>query len=175
MKRIVRIAAGIITALTAIMSTSGEAKASSHFGWGADVGTSIDVSSHDMSTLNLDAYFGYKNSIIDLAGIGAGIHMMVSNSCRAFPVYALLRTSFRPEPSLCFMDLRCGVAFNSLSNDKNQVSVWLNPGIGFNLARGKTFRSFIVVGYIYNGMKSFGDTKIAGGLSMVNFRFGVTF
>lgn len=177
MTRIIPIALHIIRSLLVVIAFAfaSSANASNHFAWGADVGTSIDLSGHDMSTINFDAHFGYKNSIIDIAGVGAGVHMMVSNSCRSFPVYAVLRTSFRAQPSLCFLDLRAGVAFDSMSDDSNQTRPYINPGVGFNLATGRTFKSYIIIGYLYNGMKSFGDTAISGGLNMANFRIGITF
>ena len=66
-----------------------------HFAWGAEIGGGIDLTSHDMSSINLDAYLGYRNSWIDVLGIGAEVDMMVNNSVRSFPVYALFRTGFR--------------------------------------------------------------------------------
>ena len=164
----------IISAVTA-MAMALSASAITHFGWGAEVGSSIDVSGHDMSTLNIDAFFGYRTPGLDLLGVGAGIHMMVANSCRSFPVYGVVRTSFRTKPSLCFLDVRAGVAFNSLSNNQNQSVPYVNPAVGFNLARGKSFQSYLLVGYVYNGMKSFADTEITSGLSCVNIALGITF
>lgn len=151
------------------------ASALDHFTWGIEAGTAIDLSSHDMSTLNADAFFGYKTPGLDLLGVGAGVHMMVSNSCRAFPVYLDVRTSFRTAPSLCFLDIKGGVAFNNLSNNRNQTSPYFAPSVGFNLARGKTFTSYLMFGYVYNGMKSFADTEISGGLSYVNMSLGIRF
>lgn len=161
------------------MSAALPSAAAGHFAWGADIGTSIDVSGNDMSTLNLDAFFGYRAAAIDIVGVGAGINMMVSNSCRAFPLYAIVRTSFRTAPSLCFMDLRAGCAIDNLSDATTQTAFYASPAIGFNLAMGKTFQSYITVGYTYNGMKSFGSeygtTEIRYGIHMVTARFGVTF
>lgn len=163
----------IMAAAAAAISLS--AAAFSHFAWGAEAGTSIDVSNHDMSTLNVDAFFGYKTPGLDLLGVGAGIHMMVGNSCRTFPVYGAVRTSFRARPSLCFLDVKAGVAFNNLSDNKNQTVPYVNPSVGFNLARGASFTSYLLLGYVYNGMKSFADTEIDSGLSYVNISLGITF
>lgn len=161
--------------MTAALAISLGAAASDHFTWGVEAGTSIDLSSHDMSTLNADAFFGYKTPGLDLLGVGAGIHMMVSNSCRSFPVYIDVRTSFRTAPSLCFLDLKGGIAFNSLSNNQNQKSPYFSPSVGFHLARGKSYASYLMLGYVFNGMKSFGDTEISGGLSYVNMSLGIRF
>ena len=74
----------------------------SHFCWGADLGGSIDMSGHDMSTIDIGANFGYKNDYLRLLGIGASLNMMVSNSNRSFPIYGIVRTNFMNRPSLCF-------------------------------------------------------------------------
>ncbi len=128
----------LLAIMAAIVPGAIHAQTPSHFVWGADLGGGIDLSSHDMSTLNLDAYFGYRGGIVDALGVGAAINMMVNNSNRAFPVYALFRSSFRTAPSLCFFDLRGGIVFNNLSDNTTRSGLYLSPGIGVNLARGKT-------------------------------------
>lgn len=169
----------LLTLIAILTGISVSASASDHFAWGADIGTSVDVSGNDMSTLNLDAFFGYKNSAIDILGVGAAVNMMVSNSCRAFPLYAIVRTSFRSAPSLCFMDMRAGCVIDNLSDGTKQTGFYVSPAVGFNLAISKSFKSYITVGYVYNGMKPFGGeygaTEIKNGLHMVTARFGVTF
>lgn len=162
--------------VTAAELRAGDAPAP--FTWGADVSSSIDVGGNDMSSINVDAYFGYRRPYIDMLGIGAGIHMMLNNNSRAFPVYAIFRSNFRTDPSLCFLDLRGGVAFDEAS-DKTKARPFVNPGVGFRLASSKTFCSYIIVGYIYNGFKA--DSKevdgitAVDGLNEVNLRIGVTF
>lgn len=150
----------------------------SHFAWGVEAGGSIDMTSNDMSTLNIDSSFGYKNSWLDMAGVGAGIHVMVSNSCRSFPVYGVVRTSFRSKPSLCFMDLRAGVVFNDVNDDKTRSRLYVSPGIGFNLARSSKFRSYVALSYEYNGMKSYVRDEVKydiKSLSMASVRLGISF
>lgn len=149
-----------------------------HFAWGAEVGGAIDMTSHDLSSVNLDAYFGYRNSWIDVVGVGAEVDMMVSNSVRSFPVYAIFRTSFTSRPSLVFMDLRGGVAFNNLSESASQTSAYISPGIGFNLAGGKTFQSYVTISYVYNALRPFevSDRPIdVDGLSSACVRLGIRF
>lgn len=168
-----------IGCLSALDASADEPSASiSHFAWGADVSSSIDVGGNDMSSINVDAYFGYRDRLIDMVGVGAGIHIMLNNSSRAFPVYALFRSNFREKPSLCFLDVRGGIAFDEAGN-RTKVRPYANPGVGFNLAQGKTFRSYIIVGYLYNGFKADsgevdGITAVDG-LNEVNLRIGVTF
>ena len=167
----------LVAAILLLASLPSEAEGK--FAWGAEIGSSIDMTGHDMTTINLDANFGYSNSILKMAGVGAGVHMMASNGCRAFPIYAILQTNFRQKPSLCFLDLRVGLAINNVDHDSRQTVPYINPSIGFNLAGNKSFQSYLRMGYLYNGMKSFGPTDnrtvIKGGLSMVNFAIGVNF
>ena len=149
-----------------------------HFVWGAEVGGGIDMTSNDMSTVNLDAYFGYRNSWINILGVGAEVNMMVSNSVRAFPVYAIFRTGFRSRPTLLFMDLRGGVVFNNLNDSRQQTRAYVSPGIGVNLATGRTFRSYLTLSYVYNSLKPFtkGDEYCdINGLSMACLRIGINF
>lgn len=159
---------------TAIRDVSGW----SHFVWGAEVGGGIDLTSNDLSSVNLDAYLGYRNSWIEVLGIGAEVNMMLSNSVRAFPVYGIFRTGFRRSPTILFMDLRAGVVFNNITNSQQQTSAYVSPGIGVNLAGGKTFQSYITLSYVYNGIKSFhlADKDIdISGLSLACIRFGIRF
>lgn len=174
----------ILAALTIALCTRAADKESlqvsgwNHFAWGAEIGGSIDMTSHDLSSVNLDAYFGYRNSWIDVVGIGAEVNMMLSNSVRSFPVYAMLRTSFTSRPSLVFMDLRGGVAFNNLTASDTQTSLYLSPGIGFNLAGGNTFQSYISLSYVYNALRPFsiGDRQVnVDGLSAACIRLGIRF
>lgn len=169
----------LITLVVALLlSWAASARTPAGFGWGADLGGVIDMSGNDMSTLNLDAYFGYKAPGLDIVGIGAGINMMVSNSTRSFPVYAILQTSFRRQPSLCFMDLRCGMVFNNIGSSTTRSQLYLSPGVGVNLASGSTFSSYVVVSYVYNGMRPYEDADRyydVNGLHMACVRLGIRF
>lgn len=149
-----------------------------HFVWGAEVGGSCDMTSNNLSSINLDAYFGYCNSWINALGVGASVNMMVSSSVRAFPIYGLIRTDFSSRQKLCFMDLRAGVTINKPTYGQQETALYLSPGIGINLARGKTFCSYLTLSYIYNGMKPFdlGDRRCdVDGLSMACLRLGISF
>lgn len=149
-----------------------------HFNWGIEAGGGIDMTSHDMSTVDINAYFGYRNSWINVLGFGASINMMVDNSSRAFPVYFMFQSSFRQQPSLAFFDFRTGVSFNNTQYDKQQTDFYISPGVGFNLARGKSFRSYLMLSYVYNGFKSYQrDDRLENinGLSMACLRIGINF
>lgn len=147
--------------------------------WGAEMGTSIDMTGTDMTSIDLNAAVGYKNSWINIVGVGAGMCMSVANSHQAIPLYAIFRTGFKARPTRVFLDLRGGVVINNLPQNSRQTSAYINPSIGFSLATGKSFHSYISLGYTYNGLKSFDSddtvTYVDHGLSMVNMRIGVTF
>lgn len=150
----------------------------SHFTWGAEAGGAIDMTSNDLSSVNLDAYFGYRNRWLNVLGVGAEVNMMVSSSVRAFPIYAMLRTGFSSRPTLLFMDLRGGVVLNNVGAGKQQTSPYVSTGVGVNLATGATFKSYIVLSYVYNGMEPFkkGDQMCdVDGLSMACLRIGINF
>lgn len=149
-----------------------------HFTWGAEAGGSIDMSGHSQSTVDINAAFGYRDNYIRLLGIGAGLDMMVSNSNRSFPVYGILRTSFTSRPSMCFVDLRAGVAINCLEETYTQAGAFLSGGIGFRLAYGATYSSHLILSYNFIERKplDFQNERIAlGNLSMVSLRIGVSF
>lgn len=150
----------------------------SHFAWGAEVGGAIDLTSNNLSSINLDAYFGYRNAWINTLGVGASVNMMVDNSVRSFPIYAIFRTDFSSKERLLFMDLRGGVSITNPSYGSQQTGLYLSPGLGINLARGKSFSSYLSVSYVYNGIKPFdlGDRRCdVDGLSMACVRIGISF
>ncbi|MBQ9077623.1 MAG: hypothetical protein IJY31_07280 [Muribaculaceae bacterium] len=151
---------------------------SSHFAWGADVGGAIDMSGNDMSAINLDAYFGYKNPFVKIAGVGAGIDMMVSNSSRMFPVYGIFQSGFRNTPTLCFLDVRAGLSFNNLVANESQSDFYGSLGVGFNLAEGRNFRSYVILSYNYVGLDSYtayGYYYHLRDLHSANIRIGISF
>lgn len=135
------------SAQDSIPATTGGAMA--HFTWGADVGGSVDMSGNDMSSLDISANFGYKNHVIRLLGAGASLNMMVSNSCRSFPFYAIVRTSFTKRPTLCFVEARAGASINYMQRNISQTGLYLSGGIGINLATGRTFRSHLILSYSF--------------------------
>ena len=119
----------------------------SHFTWGAELGSSIDLSSHDMSTMDLDIILGYKSDIIRTAGIGIGLHRAIGNGSTFIPIYALLRSSFRAEPSLCFLHLKAGYSFNSITDSPTFGDFSLSAGIGFNLSMTRRCMTHIILAY----------------------------
>jgi hypothetical protein len=120
-----------------------------HFAWGAEVGGSIDMSANDMSTIDFTALVGYRRSWMKFLGVGAGMDIMVNSSCRSFPMFANLKTSFSSRPQLLFMDVRAGLSVNYLPDDLTQTGAYAFAGVGFNLASGKRFASHLTLGYSF--------------------------
>lgn len=119
----------------------------SHFTWGADVGSSVDMTGNDMSSIDINAYFGYKSRFVRFAGIGAGINMMIGNGSSAYPVYAMFRSGFSNRPTLCFLDLRAGCSFNNIFDFRSQTDFYGSLGFGITLAKGRNFSSHIILSY----------------------------
>lgn len=130
-----------------------------HFVWGASLGSSIDMTGQDMTAVDIDAFFGYKGDYIRFAGIGAGIRMMVSNSSRSYPVYAMLRTSFTKSPSFLYLELKGGVGFTNLYTDVYQRNFIGGIAVGFTLAHSRSFSSNFSLGYEYMPLS---DARIDG-------------
>lgn len=165
-----------------MVAMAGEAQAETasprgQFAWGAEAGTGIDMGGDDMTTFNLHASFGYRNDWIRFAGIGAGIDVMLSNSTRSFPIYAMARTSFSNKPKLLFGDLRVGIAYNQTDGVPDRANFYIQPGIGIELAKGKSFSSYLLLAYTYNSMTFYGDKAdtLIHGLNRVTVSIGVSF
>ena len=148
------------------------------FTFGAEVGASIDMSGNDMSSIEIDAYFGYKNDVIRTLGIGAGIKSAIGNSYTFLPVYAMLRTSFTSRPSLCFLDMRLGYSFNTLKDDVTQNSFFGSAGLGFNLYTSHEFKSHIILAYTFMNMEDYHSGEYLNELNNFNgmsVRIGISF
>ncbi len=145
------------------------------FAWGGDLGVGIDVGGHDMSDINLNSYFGISNRFFQLLGIGAGIDMVMSNDGRFFPVYAISQSSFGYKNALAFGDLRVGCAFNNVGNGFHQTSFYVSPGVGFHLATGANYRSYLIVSYVFNGLDYTSTTERIRGLHYAKVCIGITF
>lgn len=150
----------------------------SHFTWGIDVGSSIDLGGNDMSTFDADAMFGYKSNYWKAIAIGAGVHKAFGNAYTFVPIYALVRTSFRSKPSLFFLDARAGYSFNTLADAGSQGGFTFSLGCGINLALYKGISSHIIVGYSYFGLKEATDVSVpyrGDNIDYAILRIGVSF
>lgn len=177
--KIVTLIVSIFMAYNVYAMTSHSEKSSAfhHFTWGADIGSTIDIAGNDMSSIDIDAYFGYKNNFFRTIGVGAGIKSAIGNSYTFIPVYAILRTNFTNKPTLCFMDMKLGYSFNILREDVTQNSFMGAIGLGFNLYSGREFKSHLILSYtfmnidsyytgeIYNKMNNFSGMSVKIGIS----------
>lgn len=148
------------------------------FAWGAEFGSSVDLSANDMSSIDISASFGVSHKWIMLAGLGAGANMMISNSCRTYPVFAVFRTDFSSFMKVVFVEVRGGAALNYLRDEVSQTGAYAGFYLGFNLARSKKFRSYITAGYTFVGRKDVIDGESVtkyDPLSLASVRLGVTF
>lgn len=148
------------------------------FAWSAEFGSSVDLSGNDMSSIDIGASVGVSHKWIMLAGIGAGANIMISNSCRTYPLYAVFRTDFSSFLKIMFVEARGGIALNYLHNNQNQTGGYAGLYLGFNLARGKKFKSYITAGYTYVGRKDILAGEVLTEykpLSLASVRLGVTF
>ncbi|MDO4320841.1 MAG: hypothetical protein Q4C34_09740 [Bacteroidales bacterium] len=151
MRVVALITACVMTVMAAVAAEPADGGVKTRFAWGAEFGSSIDLSGHDMSSIDFNAGFGVSHGWLSLAGVGAGANIMVSNSCRTYPIFAIIRTSLSPRRRLVFLDLRGGIALNYLTDNLSKTSPYVSAGLGFNLAGGRNFQSYIVAGYTYNG------------------------
>lgn len=163
---------------TLLGSGKGRSLAGSHFTWGADVGSSVDLAGSDMTTFDIDAYFGYKGSLIRTAAAGIGVHKAFGNSYTFIPVYALFRTSFRSEPSLLFMEVKGGYSFNTLADSGSAGGAYGSLGVGINLAMSPKLQSHIVLSYGFFTLHKASELAIpyvGDNISYAVLHFGVNF
>lgn len=150
----------------------------SHFSWGAEFGTSIDMSGYDSSTFNIDAMVGYRSSFFHLLGAGAGVHRSMGTGDNYIPIYGIMRTSFSKNKKLFFMNLKIGYSFNTIGDAPMFGDVNCSLGAGINLASGRAYRSYLILGYEFRHFnqrnKSKADLK-ADDVSLVSISFGVNF
>lgn len=140
--------AGMVTTATnQRFSTEQDAKQISHFTWGADVGSTIDLTGQDLTSIDLTACLGYKNKFIRFIGAGAGVKMMVSNNSRVYPVFAMFRSGFSSRHTPCFLEVKAGCALMNLHDDIYQRNFYGSLGVGFTLAHGRTFSSHFTLAY----------------------------
>lgn len=148
------------------------------FVWGAEFGATVDMSGNEMSSIDFNAAFGLGYKWLSFAGVGAGANIVINNSNRTYPIFALIRTDFSQLVKFLFLDLRGGVALNYLEGNSHQEGLYLSPSIGFNLATGRTFRSYLTLGYTYINRRDYthhDDLIHLEPLSMASIRLGVAF
>lgn len=150
----------------------------SHFTWGGEVGTSIDISGYDTSTFDLDLVFGYKNSYLRILGFGAGIHRAFGTGDNFVPVYAVIRTSFSKRQRPFFMSFKAGYSFNTMGDAPTFGDTTASLGAGLNLAMSRNFKSHIILSYSFRHFNRRHKSTIAidaDNISLASLTFGVNF
>lgn len=150
----------------------------SHFTWGADVGSSIDLGGNDMSTVDLNTAIGYKGAFFQMAGVGVGAHKAFGNEYTFVPVYAIARTNFRHNPSLFFMEVKAGYSFNTLSDSGSQGGTFWSIGCGVNLYTSAKVRTHLVLSYGYFGLREADEENVryrGNNIDYAILSFGVCF
>ena len=127
---------------------------SSHFTWGFEVGSSIDISGYDSSTINADALVGYKNAYIRFIGAGLGIHHAVGSGDNYVPLYLAFRSSFSSRPRLFFLSAKIGYSFNTIGDADTFGDINASLGWGINLTIAKKFQSYLILGYEFRHFNS---------------------
>lgn len=149
MKKIYLIIFCIFCAIGAYAKSDVTPDNKTYFAWGADAGASIDMTGSDMSDVNFSAQFGMKRGWINFLGIGLGADLTTSNSCRSYDIFADFRTNFVNRPTLLFWPVRLGASLNYLEHNHEQTGFYGSTGIGINLARGKKYCSYMIIGYTF--------------------------
>ncbi len=146
------------------------------FAWGAETGGSVDLSGNDMSSFDFNLSFGIRYRWLKFAGIGTGADIMVSNSCRTFPVYVRIATDFHTLPQLLFLDLKGGIGFNYLENNRQSTGAYAYSGLGINFARTAKFSSYMSIGYSFIQHRDNTDAIVThSDLHMATIKIGINF
>ncbi|MDE6010480.1 MAG: hypothetical protein K2F87_03400 [Muribaculaceae bacterium] len=114
---------------------------------GLELSTGLDLSGTDMSTFNADLIAGYRNNVIQLLGISAGVHKSLGTRDTFIPLQAVFRTGFRSSPTLCFMHLSIGYSFNTIAQARMFGDFMATVGPGINLVQKPKFQSNIVLAF----------------------------
>lgn len=161
-----------IAASPADTSTYNRAK----FVWGAEIGGSIDLSGNDMPSFDISLDVGMRYRWLKFAGLGIGADIMVSNSCRVFPVYCHITTDFHTLPQLLFLDVKGGAAFNYMENNSQTTGAYAYAGLGINFARTAKFCSYMTIGYSFLQQPTDPEAIVShSDLHLATLRLGIRF
>ena len=150
----------------------------SHFSWGAEIGSSIDLTANNLSTFDADVTIGYKNKFLKMAGVGIGIHKAFGSGNNFIPIYAVIRTPFRRKPSPFFFNITAGYSFNTIGDSAAKGGFNMSVGIGVDLAVAKLFHSHLILsyGYLHLNDRQFSDKLISNkNISLARLTIGVNF
>lgn len=136
--------------MESLVPHAGRDLSTTHYTWGVELGSSIDLGGNDMSSFDVSLVTGYKNESIQLLGVGAGIRRSFGSHNTFVPIFGVIRTSFRSKPSLLFLHFQAGYSFNSIKNAHVRGDICGSLGLGINLNMSKKFMSHIILAYGFN-------------------------
>lgn len=142
--------------------------------FGIEAGANMDFSGTESSNFDIDIFGGYRKGVIQLAGLGIGIHPSFAHQRTFIPIYALFRCNFKEGRSLCFADIKAGLSINELSTYNHFTGAYASAGIGFNLLQTRIVSTYIILGYSFTQITPF-DCYDTHALHGVSIRLGVTF
>lgn len=149
-----------------------------HFAWGAEVGSSVDLTGNNLTTFDANIYAGWKNALFPIAGVGIGIQRSIGNSNTFIPVFGLLRTSFRTKPSRFFFNLKAGYSVNTIAKGKKKGGFFCSPGIGMALNQAKRVQTYVLLSYGYYHLNEQQVNEIQPDIRHIDFAqisIGITF
>lgn len=144
------------------------------FTFGIDAGAYIDFSSTESSSIDIDIYGGYRKGIIQVIGLGMGIHPAFADHRMFIPIYAIFRCNFKENKSRCFADVKVGLSINELNKQTNNTGAYASAGIGFNLYQTQKLKTYVLVGYTYTQIVPFHIYKEKA-LHGASIRIGINF
>lgn len=143
---------------------------------GIELGSSIDMSSHDQSTIDIDIVTGFRNRALQTLGLGTGIYRSLGSKNTFIPVYVVCNTSFVSRPTLCFMHFKAGYSFNTIGNSPTFGGSSASLGLGFNLSASRNFTSHIILSYGFRHFNSRKNNPLqTDNLSLAQLSFGLLF
>lgn len=142
--------------------------------FGIEAGANMDFSGTESSNFDIDIFGGYRKGVIQLAGLGIGIHPSFAHQRTFIPIYALFRCNFKEGRSLCFADVKAGLSINELDNKTHYTGAYASAGIGFNLLQTRRLKTYILAGYNFTQIVPFANKDIRA-LHGVSVRIGITF
>lgn len=162
--------------LSALAGLPGKEIPRRHLTWGVELGSSIDMSGYDLSTIDLDLTAGYRSRAIQTLGIGTGIHRAIGSKNTFIPIYFLCRTSFVSRPTLCFMHFKAGYNFNTINDSPTFGGINASIGLGFNLSSSRHFTSHVVVAYGFRHFNSRAKNPLeTDNINLAQLSFGLNF
>ena len=147
--------------------------------FGVEAGASIDMTSNDFSSFDIDLFAGDRSKTIKCFGLGAGIHNSFSSNRYYLPVYVLFRSNILANKPLFFVDFRAGYSASQMYKGESQGGFFGSAGLGINLSVSKKFGSHILIGYNFYQLSPFTDEKGVfqdiNGAHLVSIRLGISF